>query len=136
MGQLDSMLLDQAQAAAASAADSMRILHTQCGSKKDGLCESNYSAPVSAMKSGALLLKPARRSCRCRLARLFNISATVQGKLDDAAAGVLFGDSEQNVLNLASSLPSVLHGTGRVATELERFARRCVAAAVGVAATD
>jgi len=103
--QLENSLVEEAQTAAATAVDAVRGLHASC------------AAPPHSCSNGT-------RSCACRLRRLLNITVTAQRRLDDAAAGVLFGDSDENVLALSSALPSVLHSSGRVAAELERHGRR------------
>jgi hypothetical protein len=73
LGMLDTMLLDGSQTALGEAVESVRSLHDTCS--------------VGRCGNGTALLP--RRSCRCRLARLLNLSTSTQHKLDDSAAGVL-----------------------------------------------
>ena len=79
LGMLDTMLLDGSQTALGEAVESVRSLHATCSA---GHCGNGTS------------LLP-RRSCRCRLARLLNLSTSTQHKLDDAAAGVLCAPSSR-----------------------------------------
>ena len=55
-------------------------------------------------------------------------SSAVQRRLDDAAAGVLFGDSEDNMRALSEAAPTVLHQLSRVHGELGRIGRLACAA--------
>jgi hypothetical protein len=111
IGQLDTAIIDEAQTSLSASVDAVRELRSTCG-----------SPPASCGNSSGLL---PRRSCRCRLARLLNITTAVQRRLDDAAANVLFGDSEQNVEAIAAAVPAMAHGTNRVAIELAKYGRRC-----------
>ena len=56
---------------------------------------------------------------------MLNLTQGVSQRLDDAAAGVLFGDSEENMLKLSGASSNVLHSLSRVATELERLGKPC-----------
>ena len=121
MGSLDNALLDEAQQSLASATDAIRKLHAACSVAVAGGERCVNGTTYSGLEP--LLLR--KRSSRCRLPRLLNISHSAQRRLDDAATGVLFGDSSENVLALAAALPAVLHGTSRAASEMERHGRRC-----------
>ena len=50
-------------------------------------------------------------------------TTNLRTRLDDAAAGVLFGDSEANMQEMITTAPFVLHSIARVGSELERLGR-------------
>lgn len=106
-GQLESQLLDDAQNAAQQVAGSVRAL-PRAGCLQPYSCVQHNST---------------RR--QCRVARLTNFTSTAQQHLDDAAAAVLFGDSEDTMLAFANVLPAIIHRQLWAATELERCGRRC-----------
>ena len=110
-GAFDNQLLENAQTEVGNSVNAIWRLRGKC-SPAGWVTACNASAPVQV-----------RRSCACRPSRLLNITTTVQRRLDDAAAGVLFGDSEQNMLELASATPPVLHALSRVGSELDRLGR-------------
>ena len=109
LGGLDTNLLDEASTEFQRVSDGVRTLLADCA-PLPSTCSVNATS---------------RRICGCRLPRIANLTLFVTRRLDDAAAGVLFGDSEQNVLNLAAALPTVLRLSQRAAGELERYGRRC-----------
>ena len=116
-GALDNLVLDEAQTEVSGSVDFVRSLHFNCGRP---LATCNASVTT-------------RRSCACRPARLLNVTLSVQRHLDDAAAGVLFGDSEQNMQKLALMAPHLLKQLTRVGGELDRLSKRCGRDAAGAA---
>ena len=122
-GAFDAAFLDSVQSEIGSAVDALWKWQSICPPLPHAATRCNASAP-------AML----RRSCGCRPARLLNVTTSVQRRLDDAAAGVLFGDSEQNMVVLAGTTPVVLHGLSRVGSELERLGRLSCSARISARA--
>jgi hypothetical protein len=108
-GALDNVVLDGAQTAVTASTDALSKLVFTCG-QPVSFCNSTLAA---------------RRSCGCRPRRLLNITLGVQRRLDDAAAGVLFGDSEANMQTLSRTAPHTLHSLTRVGTALSELGRVC-----------
>ena len=116
-GALDSTSLEEAQMEFSSSIMSTRRFRDQCGL---------VGSAASVCANGGSTV---RKSCGCRPHRLLNVTRTVSRRLDDAAAGVLFGDGEENMLKLSQASSYVLHSLTRVASELERLGKPCPAAA-------
>lgn len=112
-GALDSTSLEEAQTQFSSSIMSTRRFRDQCGLAG--------SAASACANSGSAI----RKSCGCKPHRLLNVTRTVSRRLDDAAAGVLFGDGEENMLKLSQASSYVLHSLTRVASELERLGKPC-----------
>lgn len=108
-GALDNSWLDNAMQELSTAIGATRQLRDHCSSRQAASTACSYS----------------RRSCYCRPHQLLNVTRTVGRTLDDAAAGVLFGDGEDNMLKLSNTVPYVLRSLSRVASELDRLSRRC-----------
>ena len=87
-GAVDSGSLEEAQQELSTAIALIRTFRDQC----------TNSAASCAGSTAAI-----RRSCSCRPHRLLNLTQAVSRRLDDAAAGVLFGDGEENMLKLSSA---------------------------------
>lgn len=119
---VDAELLDAVQRELGETVAAVSGLHAGCAPPipvAGGLCERNTSAPKG------------RRVCACRLPRLFNLTVAIHRQLDDAALGVLMGDSEQSMELLTSTtMPYVLHGTSRVVLGLDALGRHCGSAAL------
>ena len=109
-GAVDSTSLEEAQNEVSTSINAVRLFRDKCGQKED-------AASCSAI---------VRRSCSCRPHRLLNVTRIVSRKLDDAAAGVLFGEGEENMLKLSTASQWVLQSLMRVATELDRLGRTCM----------
>ena len=105
-GALDNLLLDAAQTSMAAAADSVRAFRIKCGLANDKC-------------SGV------RVRCACRALRFHNMTQATVRRLDDLAAGVLFGDSEQNMLLLTNAAPEVMDSLKHIGEGLEQYERRC-----------
>jgi hypothetical protein len=110
-GLLDNIYLEEAQSEVGASVDALRRMHLNCGRDRNACAAASIQV---------------RRSCECRPVRLLNTTTNVQHRLDDAAAGVLFGDSDANMLTLTNTLPPVMHGLARVGGELERLGSACV----------
>ena len=107
-GDFDTSALEEVQTSVGTSAETLYRLHAACATR---FC--NASAPIVL-----------RRSCSCRPAKLLNHTRVVQRRLDDAAAGVLFGDSEANMQELSSTMQQhVLHRLVQIGSELERLGR-------------
>ena len=63
--------------------------------------------------------------CGCKPVRIFNMTNTIVRKLDDLAAGVLFGDSDQNMLKLSDASPGIMQTISKLADGLDRYVIRC-----------
>ena len=105
-GLLDTAALEELQTEVGNSAVEMRQWSVAC------------SAPGASCAT-----HEEKRSCACRPLRLFNLTTIVQRKLDDAAAGALFGDSDANMAVLTSTTPHILHTMNRVGSEAERIGR-------------
>ena len=117
-GALDNMLLDAAQTSVSAALEAVRSFRSKCG-HSDNRCNGAMAA-VSAMGTKGM-------RCGCRPLRLMNMTATTARRLDDLAAGVLFGDSEQNMLLLSNAAPEVMDALKLVGEGLDQYQRRCSA---------
>ena len=107
-GALDSTSLEEAQTEFSQSIQATRRFRDSCGISGSAACTGSM-----------------RKSCGCRPHRLLNVTRTVSRRLDDAAAGVLFGDGEENMLKLSQASSYVLHSLTRVASELDRLGRPC-----------
>lgn len=126
-GALDSTSLEEAQSEVTTAIAELRGYRDQCAVQEEHL-RTQCNSTTSSM---AL-----RRSCGCRPHRLLDLTRGISRRLDDAAAGVLFGDGEENMMKLSSASSYMLHSLSRVGSELERLGRACNSDSAAAKATD
>lgn len=112
-GLLDNEALDDTQTRVTASIGAMRRLVDACAQPGSAAA---CQAPAAMRRAGV---------CGCRAPRLLNVTVNVQRRLDDAAAGALFGDSEQNMAELALAMGRLVQTTERVAAELDRFGAGC-----------
>lgn len=112
-GMLDNEALDDTQQRAAAAMSAVTRLFEACGQPS--------SSAACALPSAARR----RKICGCRATRLMNVTANLQRRLDDSAAGALFGDSEETMTQLATAMAASAALAERVAAELDRFSANC-----------
>ena len=114
-----------------------RVARHTAASVETGMLAQDALEAVQARASdmvqriGALGGGCAAKECGRRLQRLHNQSWVAQRRLDDAAVGALFGDSETNLAQLSIAAQRIVATATRTAKELMVYSKRCPAAGRG-----